>query len=87
MLIETMVWALNISPDQKKLYIQALEVISDEEAAELFKNLSNFVEKIEMKELDEIKKDNFATISWMRKKEAEEKLEELNGFSFLLHNL
>ena len=32
-------------------------------------------------------KDNFSNISWMRKKEAEEKTKEMNSFSFLLHNL
>jgi hypothetical protein len=40
-----------------------------------------------VKELEEIKKQNFSSISGLRKKEAEEKKKEMNSFSFLLHNL
>lgn len=86
-LIETMIASLNVSPEQKELYIQALEVLSPEESEKLYQNLIKFVEKIELKEIEEIKKESFSSISGMRKKEAEEKLEEMNSFSFLLHNL
>lgn len=86
-LIETMIASLNISPSQKELYLQALEVLSKEESKQLFENLTRFVEKIELKEIKEIEKQNYGTIAGMRKKEAEEKLEEMNNFSFLLHNL
>lgn len=86
-LIETMIDSLNISKQQKDLYIEALEVLWNDELEALYKKLSAFVEKVELKELDKIKKDSFSEISGMRKKEAEEKLEEMNNFSFLLHNL
>lgn len=86
-LIETMIVSLNISPEQKDLYLQALEVLSPEESQRLFENLTKFVEKIELKEISQINKESFWTIAGMRKKEAEEKLEEMNSFSFLLHNL
>lgn len=86
-LIETMIISLNISQEQKDLYLDALVVLWQKEAQELYKNLTLFVEKIEMKELEQINKENFSSISWMRKKEAEEKMEEMNSFSFLLHNL
>ncbi len=86
-LIETMIVALTIAPDQKNLYLQALDILSFEEIETLYKNLTHFVEKIELKEIEQIRKESFTTISGMRKKEAEEKLEEINTFSFLIHNL
>jgi hypothetical protein len=82
-----MIASLNISPIQKELYFEALEVLWEAEAHTLFKNLVKFIEKIEIKELEDIEKQSYWTIAWMRKKEAEEKLEEMNSFSFLLHNL
>lgn len=86
-LIHTMISSLNIPEKQKKLYLDALDVLSLEDSQKLYDNLTAFVEKIEMKEISQIQKDNFSSIAWMRKKEAKEKLEEMNGFSFLLHNL
>jgi hypothetical protein len=86
-LIETMIVSLNISPEQKELYIQAMWVLSSSESEVLFKNLTRFIEKIELKEIEEIKKESFVSVAGMRKKEAEEKAQEMNSFSFLLHNL
>ena len=86
-LIDTMIWSLNIPKDQKKLYLDAVKVLHNSEVEELYKNLVRFVEKVEMRQLDQIQKENFSTIAGMRKKEAEEKMEEMNSFSFLLHNL
>ena len=86
-LIWAMIASLSISPDQKELYFQALKIMNQDELDALYQKLTKFVEKIEMKELEEIKKDSFWKIAWMRKKEAEEKLEEMNNFSFLLNNL
>ena len=77
-LIETMIVSLNISPEQKELYLSALWILSEDEAKTLFKNLTKFIEKIELKEIEEIKKESFISVAWMRKKEAEEKAEELD---------
>ena len=82
-----MIVSLNISPEQKELYLSALWILSEDEAKTLFKNLTKFIEKIELKEIEEIKKESFISVAWMRKKEAEEKAQEMNSFSFLLHNL
>jgi len=79
--------SVKISQKQKDLYMQALGVLSIEDSKKLYENLTSFVEQVEMKELKQIQKESFASISWMRKKEAEEKMEEMNSFSFLLHNL
>jgi len=86
-LIRTMVEALHVPDLQKKLYFDAIEILGKQELDEMYKKLVIFVEKIEIKELEAIKKEDFAIVSWMRKKEAEEKLEEVNSFSFLLSNL
>lgn len=86
-ILETMIASLTMAPEQKSLYFQALEVVNDTEMDELYQNIIRFVEKIEIRELEEISKDNFGTIAGMRKKEAHEKMQEMNSFSFLLHNL
>lgn len=86
-LVQTLLVSLNIDPDQKKLYLDALEVLTFEESTTLYKNLTKFIEMIEMKEIEDIRKDSFASVAGMRKKEAEEKIQEINSFSFLLHNL
>jgi len=62
-LVETIIVSLNISEEQKKLYIEALEVTSPQETQELYKNLSRFVEQIELKELEQIQKESFTSIS------------------------
>ena len=53
----------------------------------LYKDICVFVENFELKQLEDIKKQNFSSIAGMRKKEALEKTEEINSFSFLLHNI
>jgi len=54
-----MIASLSISPDQKELYFQALKIMNQDELDALYQKLTKFVEKIEMKELEEIKKDSF----------------------------
>lgn len=86
-LIETMIVALNVSEEQKSLYLEALNILKWQDLENLYINLVSFVEQIELKELELIKKQDFASIAGMRKKEAEEKIQETNSFSFLLNNL
>lgn len=86
-LIQTMIKSLNIHAETKEMYIAALDVIEKKELDELFNKLTIFVEKIEMKELKQMKEESFTTISGMRKKEAQEKMEEMNNLSFLFHNI
>ncbi len=86
-LIKTMINSLNISKKNKDLYLESIKGINEESINNLYKLLINFVEEIEIKEIKEIKNTNFLNINWMRKKEAEEKKQEINSFSFLLHNL
>ena len=78
---------LQIPEEQKALYLQALEVLDETWVERIYTTLLHFVEKIEIKELDKIKEENFAIVAWMKKKEAKEKLEEVNSFSFLFNNI
>ncbi len=86
-LVETMIHALKIPEEQKQLYLSCLDILNEVEVNNLFKNLTSFVKDVEMSEIEEIHKKNFSNIAGMQKKEAEEKKEEMNSFSFLLHNL
>jgi hypothetical protein len=49
--------------------------------------LIKFVEKYEIKELEDISKSNFINIAWMQKKEALQKKKEINAFNFLINNI
>lgn len=82
-----MIVSLNISPDQKRLYSEALNILTPQQAEELFRKLTRFVEKIELKDIEQIQKESFQNIAGMRKKEAHEKMQEMNSLSFLFHNL
>ena len=86
-LIVIMIRSINISEEQKELYLESLDVLDDQWIHKLYTEVSHFIENIEVKELEEIKKENFSSMAWMRKKEAEEQKKEMNSFSFLLHNL
>ncbi len=82
-----MINSLNIPEEQKRLYLESLEILDINWINNLYRAIWNFIENIEMKEIDEINKSNFSNIAWMRKKEIEEKKKEINSFSFLIHNL
>ncbi len=86
-MLRAIISALSISDDQKKLYLDSLEVIADDKLDSLYEDITHFSENIEIKEIEDIRKQNFTRIGWMTKKEAEEKKQDINAFSFLLHNL
>lgn len=86
-LIVIMIQSINVPEQQKDLYLESLDVLDEQWIHSLYNDVSHFVENIEMKELEEIKKENFSNISGMRKKELEEQKKEMNSFSFILHNL
>lgn len=86
-LIKTMIEALHIEESWKELYLNALSSMSQEELDVLYLKLVKFVEKIELREIGDIKKQSFAVIAGMRKKEAEEKTRDINALSFLFHNI
>nr|MDD3720189.1 hypothetical protein [Candidatus Gracilibacteria bacterium] len=86
-IVKTMILALNIEDEQKSLYLESLDALDELGLDNLYKDLTIFVEKIEIKEIKEIEEKNFSSIAGMRKREAEEKKKEINSFSFLVNNL
>ena len=62
-LIKVMVISLNIPDEQKELYLEALEIIDENYVEELYKNLTRFTEKVEVKEIENINKESFSTIA------------------------
>lgn len=82
-----MINSLHINKEQKKLYLETLEKLNESELNKLYNNLSNFVKKNELKDFNDISKNNFSNISWLRKIKADEKKEDINSFSFLISNL
>lgn len=86
-LINIMFINLKIPEAQKALYIQALDVLDESWINRIYDELSDFINNLEIKNLEDIQKNNFSVINWLRIKEAEEKKEELNSFSFLINKL
>lgn len=86
-ILRTMIISLNIHEKQKDIYISALDVINESQFEALYRDISNFIEEIEIKEIKDIEKSNFVEIAGMRKKEAVEKQKDINTFSFLINNL
>lgn len=86
-IIEIMILSVNIPDIQKELYLEAIWILEQDWLEKLFVSLSNFTKQIETEELENINKQNFSQVAWMRKKEASEKQKELNSFTFLINNL
>ncbi len=86
-LTQIMIMSLEIPDKQKSIYLQALEIIEDKKIDKIYKQLSDFVEKYEIKTLEDISKTNFLSIAWMQKKEADAKKKEINAFNLLINNI
>lgn len=86
-LIKIMFVNLKIPEAQKALYIQALDILDENWINRIYEELSHFIKEIELKNLEDFQKNSFSVINGLRVKEAEEKKEELNSFSFLLNKL
>ncbi len=86
-IIKLIIISLNISEEQKNLYLETILVLDSKWLEKLYISLSNFVKQIEYQELDNINKQNFSRITWLRKKEAKDKQREINSFSFLINNI
>lgn len=86
-IIKVMIISLNIPEKQKELYLEAITILSVEWLERLYISLSNFTKQLEYEEMDNINRQNYSQIAWMRKKEAVEKQKEINSFTFLINNL
>ncbi len=86
-LAKVMFLNMQIPETQKSLYIQALDILDEDWVNKIYDTLTKFVNEIEIRELDDIQKNNFSVINGMKKKEAEERKKEINSFNFLLNKL
>ncbi len=86
-IIKVMIISLNIPEKQKELYLEAITILSVDWLERLYISLSNFTKQLEYEEMDNINRQNYSQIAWMRKKEAVEKQKEINSFTFLINNL
>lgn len=86
-LTQIMIMSLDIPDVQKSIYLQSLDIIDEEYIDKIYNDLIKFVEKYEIKELEDISKSNFVNIAWMQKKEAIAKKKEINAFNFLINNI
>lgn len=86
-IIITIIENLNIKSNQKKLYLDSIDFLNEDWLNKLYNSLQSYMWNIELKNIDDIKKQSFTTIAWMRKKEVLEKQKEINNFWFLLNNL
>ena len=86
-LLVIMIQSINISQEQKTLYLESLEILDGQWINNLYRDITYFIEKVEAKESEQIHKENFSKIDGMKKQEENEKKKEMNSFEFLLHNL
>jgi len=86
-LLKSLIAKLKIPEAQKKMYLWAIEVLDDNELDNFYNKFVDFVKSMEIEKISDIQKNNFASINWLRKKEAEEQKEELNSLNLLLDNI
>ncbi len=86
-LTQIMIMNLEIPETQKNIYIQSLNFIEYKHIDIIYNDLIKFIERYEIKELEDISKSNFVNIAGMQKKEAEDKKKEINAFNLLLNNI
>jgi len=87
LLLRKLIKKIDIPETDKELILWSISTISDEELDNFYNSITNFIEKLELKEIEEIEKNNFVSIDWMTYKEANSKKKEINSFNFLLNNL
>ena len=86
-MIITIIEKLNINETQKQLYLDSVDFLDDIWLEKMYNVLQEYVVSIENKEYENISKQNFSNVAWLRKKEALEKQKEINSFWFLLNNI
>mgnify|MGYP003596783487 CR=1 FL=1 len=86
-IIITIIEKLNINETQKQLYLDSVDFLDDIWLEKMYNVLQEYVVSIENKEYENISKQNFSNVAWLRKKEALEKQKEINSFWFLLNNI
>ncbi len=79
--------SLNVPDNQKKLFLEALNMLDKDWLDIMYEELTQFIKKIEMNRLEDISKNNYINVAWMQKKEAIQKQKDINAFSFLINNI
>ena len=87
LLLRKLIRKIDIPETDKELILWAIWTSSPEKLDNFYEFVVKFIEKYELKEVNEIEKNNFVSIDWMTYKEANEKKQEINSFNFLLNNL
>lgn len=84
-LIKEVIDILEVTVDQKKLYLEAIEVLSDDNLQDFYERLTLYIQKFEeqknLKKFKEIKQNSF------QKQENNEKTLEMNNLQVLLDNV
>ncbi|MDF1682411.1 MAG: hypothetical protein P1U46_01205 [Patescibacteria group bacterium] len=62
-LTQIMIMNMKINDSQKSLYIQALDILDENGIDEIYKSFIHFVEKMEIKNIEDIRKNNFSVIA------------------------
>ncbi|MDQ7022197.1 MAG: hypothetical protein Q9M97_01450 [Candidatus Gracilibacteria bacterium] len=87
LLLRKLIKKIDIPENDKELILGAIGNVSNEKLDLFYKSVVNFIEKMELKEIDEIEKNNFVSIDGMTYKQANEKKQKINSFNFLLNNI
>jgi hypothetical protein len=62
-LITIMINNLNINEEQKELYISSIDIFDENEMDNFYKELTIFVENVEIKEIEDIRYNSFSNIT------------------------
>ena len=62
-IISVMILSLEIHDVQKELYLEAVNILNIEGLENLYKTLTEFTKEIEIKELEDINKNNFSEVA------------------------
>ena len=87
LLLRKLIKKIDIPKEDKELILWAIWTVSDEKLENFYNSVVHFIEKLELKEIEEIEKNNFVSIDWMTYKQAENKKQKINSFNFLLNNI
>jgi len=87
LLLRKLIRKIDIPETDKELILEAIWTVNDDRLDNFYTWVVHFIEKLELKEIDEIEKTNFVSIDGMTVKEAKNKKKEINSFNLLLTNI
>ncbi len=84
-ILKEIIKSLNISKNDKELYLEALDVLDEKSFNTLYVSFVNFSNKLEKEDNNKIIENNFSSFDLNKQKDIENK--EKNSFSLLLNNI